>query len=114
MLLFLFFSNYERNPNQPTCVRNYVKEKGTNAFFSGLLWSDVCCQPQDGFSVFLARIEQGAIQISLPSPVTEDLWNLLDLIILLIFPCLSICHTLYTKDLSIDETVAQLKNQDDE
>jgi len=71
-----------------------VKEKGINAFFSGLLY--VCCQPQDEFSMFLARIEQGAIHISLYSPAAEDLWNLLDLIGLLVFPCLSISITLCT------------------
>lgn len=73
-----------------------MKEKGTNTFFSGLLYNNVCCQPQDGFLMFLARIEQGAIHISLLSPATEDPWNLLDLISLLIFPCLSISITLCT------------------
>lgn len=71
-----------------------MKEKGTNAFFPGLLYNNVCCQPQDEFSMFFAGIERGAIHISLPSPASKDLWNLLDLISSLIFPCLGISITL--------------------
>lgn len=41
-------------------------------FFSGLL-NNICCQPQDGFSIFFTKIDQGAIYISLLSSVTGDL-----------------------------------------
>lgn len=74
----IFFSVIVKQVNS---YKSYEQERNKCFLFVFFFWvfNNICCQPQDGFSILFTKIEQGAIYVSLPSPVTGDLWNLLNL-----------------------------------